>query len=108
MSACTATTQVITITGGPTGGTFTLTYAGQTTAAIPYNATAAAVLAALEALSNIAPGDVTVTGAAGGPYTITFTGTLAGTNVTQITATASFTGGTSPAITPATTTPGKP
>lgn len=100
--------QVITITGGPTGGTFTLTYGGQTTAAIPYNAAAGAVQAALEALSNIAPGDVTVTGAAGGPYTITFTGTLAGTNVAQITATASLTGGTSPAITPATTTPGKP
>lgn len=100
--------QVVTITGAPTGGTFTLTYAGQTTAAIPYNAAAAAVQTALEALSNIAPGDVTVTGAAGGPYTITFTGTLAGSDVTQITAAASFTGGTSPAITPATTTPGKP
>ena len=34
-----------------TGGTFTLTFDGQTTAPIAYNATAAAVQAALEALS---------------------------------------------------------
>ncbi|HEY1466379.1 MAG TPA: hypothetical protein VGF11_04935, partial [Acidimicrobiales bacterium] len=54
--------QTVTITGGPTGGTFTLTYAGQTTTAIPYNATAAVVQAALIALTNIGPNDVTVTG----------------------------------------------
>src|SRR3954465_8763162 len=46
--------QTITVTGTPTGGTFTLTYSTQTTAAIAYNATAAAVQTALEALSNIA------------------------------------------------------
>ncbi len=43
------------------GGTFTLSFAGQTTSAISYNATAAAVQSALEALSNIAAGDVVVT-----------------------------------------------
>ena len=43
------------------GGTFTLTYNGQTTAAIAYNATAAQVQSALEALNNVAPGDVVVT-----------------------------------------------
>ncbi len=47
-------------TGGATGGTFTLTFSGQTTTALAYNATAAQVQAALEALSNIAPGDVYV------------------------------------------------
>jgi hypothetical protein len=57
--------QTVTITGTPTGGTFTLTYSGQTTAAIAYNANAAAVQSALEALSNLAPGDVTVTGGPG-------------------------------------------
>jgi hypothetical protein len=31
--------QQVAITGGPTGGTFTLTYSGQTTGAIAYNAT---------------------------------------------------------------------
>lgn len=43
-----------------TAGTFTLTVEGQTTAGIAYNATAADVQAALEALSNVAVGDVTV------------------------------------------------
>ena len=99
--------QTVTVTGGPTGGTFTLTYSGQTTAGIAYNAAASAVQSALEALSNIAPGDVAVTGAAGGPYTVTFEGTLADTNVAQMTASgASLTGGTSPGVTVATTTSG--
>lgn len=46
-------TQNVTITGSPTGGTFTLTFNNQTTAAIAFNATAAAVAAALQALPNI-------------------------------------------------------
>lgn len=54
----------------PTGGTFTLTYQGLTTAAIAYNATPATVQAALEALSTVGAGNVAVSGAAGGPYTI--------------------------------------
>lgn len=79
--------EAITATGTVTGGTYTITYAGQTTAAIAYNATAAAIQAALEALSNLAPGDVFVTG---GPLPanrvhIRFAGTLAGTNVAEIT-----------------------
>ncbi len=45
----------------PTTGTFTLTYGGQTTAAIQYDATAAAVETALEALSTIGAGNVEVT-----------------------------------------------
>jgi hypothetical protein len=101
--------QTVTITGGPTGGTFTLTYSGQTTSAIAYNATASAVQAALEALSNLVPGEVTVTGGPGPatPYVVTFTGDLAGTDVTQMTsAGGSLTGGTTPAVTVTTTTPG--
>lgn len=95
--------QTVTITGGPTGGTFTLTFDGQTTGTIVYNAAASAVQTALEALSNIAPGDVTVTGSAGGPYSVTFAGAYAGTNVAQMTASgASLTGGTSPAVNVAT------
>lgn len=61
----------VTITGSPTGGTFTLTYGGDTTAAIAFDATAAAVESALEALDSIPTDGVSVTGAAGGPYTIT-------------------------------------
>ena len=100
--------QRATITGVPTGGTFTLTYSGQTTGPIAYNATAAAVQTALEALNNIAPLDVVVTGGPGPatPYTFTFGGTLAGRDVVAMTATGSFTGGTTPAIAITTITPG--
>ena len=99
--------QTVTITGAPTGGTFTLTYSGQTTGAIARNADAAAVQAALVALSNIAPGDVVVTGGPGPatPYVVTFGGALAG-DVVQMTATSSLTGGTTPAVAVTTTTPG--
>jgi len=99
--------QSVTITGGPTGGDFTLTYAGQTTGAIAFDATAAAVDTALEALSNIEVGDVAVTGDAGGPYTVTFGGALAFTNVAEMTASgAGLTGGTTPAVAIATVTAG--
>lgn len=101
--------QTVTITGTPTGGTFTLTFDGQTTAGIAYNAAAAAVQSALEALSNIAVGDVTVAGGPGPgtPYTVTFTGAYAGTDVAVMTASgASLTGGTSPAVAVTTTTAG--
>lgn len=92
-------TQRATITGGPTGGTFTLTWSGQTTGAIPYNASAGAVQAALTDLSNIRTGDVLVTGAAGGPYDVHFANSLAGQDVAAMTASgASLSGGTSPAV----------
>ncbi len=97
--------QTVTITGAPDGGTFTLTYAAQTTAAIAFDATAATVLAALIALSNLAPGDVTVTGAAGGPYTVTFDITMG--NVGLMTGDgALLTGGVAPAVVVAVVTQG--
>lgn len=77
--------QVVTLTNA-TGGTFTLTYAGQTTAPIAFDASAATVDAALEALSNIGVGDVLVTGSAGGPYTVTFGTLLAATDVEEMVA----------------------
>jgi hypothetical protein len=96
--------EVQTVTEGGSGLTsFTLTFSGQTTGSIAAAATAATVQTALEALSNIAPGDVVVTGSAGGPYTVTFGGTLADTNVAQMTATP--TGGTG-TVTVATQTAG--
>lgn len=101
--------QRVTITGTPTGGTFTLTYSGQTTAGIAYNAVAADVQSALIALSNLAPGDVVVTGGPGPGsfFTVTFGGTLATTDVAAMTASAaSLTGGTSPAVTITTPTAG--
>jgi hypothetical protein len=92
--------QTVTITGTPTGGTFTLTWQGETTAAIAYNATAAAVESALEALSVINAGDVSVSGGPGPgtPYVVAFSGQYHGENVAQMTATGSFTGGTTPAV----------
>lgn len=99
-----STDEVQTVTEGGSGLTsFTLTYSGQTTASIAAAATAAQVQTALENLSNIDVGDVTVTGSAGGPYTVTFGGKLANADIAQMTATP--TGGTG-TVTVATTTAG--
>ncbi len=100
--------QTVTLTGGPTGGTFTLTFEGQTTAGIAWNAAASAVQSALEALSNVAPGDVVCTGGPlpGSTVTVTFGGALGYSNRTQMTGNvAGLTGGT-PGITIATPTEG--
>jgi uncharacterized repeat protein (TIGR01451 family) len=78
--------QTVTISGG--AGTFSLTFNGQTTGALAFNATAAAVQTALAGLSSIGGvgGSVTVV-AGGGVYTVTFGGTLAFTDVASMTAT---------------------
>jgi hypothetical protein len=68
-------------------GNFTLTFNGQTTGSILYNANAAAVLAALEALSNIAPGDVVVTSPTTSTWVIEFRGVYLGLNVAALTGT---------------------
>lgn len=101
--------QSIAISGSPTGGTFTLTYDGQTTGAIAYNASAAAVQAALEAISNIDSGDVACSGGPlpGTAVTVTFQNKLGGKNVSLLTANSSgLTGGSTPTVTPSTTTAG--
>jgi len=54
--------QALTPTTPASSGTFTLTYEGETTAAIAYNASTGAIQAALEALSNVDAGDITVGG----------------------------------------------
>lgn len=55
--------QMITIEGDakPTGGTWTITFDGETTAGIPYNHTNTDVQSALEALSNVTVNDIDVT-----------------------------------------------
>jgi hypothetical protein len=100
--------QTVTITGTPTAGTFTLTFGGNTTAATAFNATASTVQTNLRALASIGGTNVTVTGGPGPgtPYVVTFGGTLAQTNVAQMTASSSFTGGTSPTTTVTTTVDG--
>lgn len=92
--------QTLTLYGTPTGGNFKLTVTAnastQQTANIAYNTNAAGVQSALEALSNIAPGDVVVTGGSlpGTAVVIEFTGTLAAVDVPLIVVDASgLTGG---------------
>lgn len=82
-----------TLTITASGGTYTITWAGQTTASIAFDANAATILAALVALPNVAAGDLTVTGT--GPFVIkgTNTGAFAATDVTASVGTGSLTGG---------------
>lgn len=99
--------QTVTLTGSPAGGNFTLTFGGNTTANIAYNASAATVQTRLEALASIGSGNVSVTGSAGGPWTVQFIGSLALANQAQMTKDASgLTGGTSPDVVVATVTNG--
>ena len=102
------TNEVQEINSDHTGGNFELTFDGQTTTATldAAAATAADVQTALEALSNLEPGDVTVTG---GPLTgtdiiVEFTGARRGADQPEMTVTDNGTGGTAVAVT--TTTAG--
>lgn len=93
------TAEVQTETVTASGGTRTLGVTDvngnlQVTAAIAYNANAATIQAALEALSNVAPGDIVVSGA--GPYVYTFGGQFVDRDIPLIiVGTGSLTGGTS-------------
>lgn len=90
-------TGTVTITGIPTGGTWTLLVDGLPTAAIAYNASAAAVLAAIVALvgSENASFYSTTGGALpGSPVVISST-----VDTTLAAGTNSLTGGTSPTVT---------
>ena len=92
-----------------TGGTFTLTFDGQTTGPIAYNATAAVVQAAIDGLGNVEPGDVAVNCGANActlptqtvnttTLTFVFGGQYDEENVTQVTADATgLTGAPDPA-----------
>lgn len=76
--------------GGAQGGTFTLTLDGKTTGLIQVGAngttTASNIQAALEALSNVGTGNVSVSwDQVRGQYDITFQGALAATNMKPIT-----------------------
>lgn len=68
--------QTLTFSAAPTSGSFTLTFDGQKTSAIQWNEGAAEVRSALEALSNLDEGDVTVIGNYAAGFTITFADTL--------------------------------
>jgi len=70
-----------------TSGNFTLDFDGEETANILFNANAAAIQAALVALSNIGPSDVVVTLVSGSIFDIEFTGVYEGLDVALIIAT---------------------
>ncbi len=90
---CDGTAYTVTVTGSPTGGTFTLSVAGDETGDLDYDADADDVRAALEALATVNIGQVTVSGA--GPFTVTLSPELG-----ALTADGSgLTGGTDPDVT---------
>lgn len=72
----TAEVQTLNVTGTATGGTYTLKYGGEETAPIAYDADAATIQAALEALSTVNNGDITVSGDLNSNPTFTFANTL--------------------------------
>lgn len=86
-----AQNEVQTLTVDATGGNYTLSLGGQTTSAIAHDDNAAAIQAALVALSNIGSGNVAVTGT--GPFTITFQGDLASLKIRPLVVADSTTGG---------------
>jgi hypothetical protein len=98
--------ETISITGAPTGGTFQLAFQTYQSPAIPYNATAVQVQAALNAIAGVvSAGGVTCTG---GPVNTTPVVATFGVNGSQplLTTVNALTGGATPAVTVAMTAPG--
>lgn len=85
--------QSVTVNGA-SSGTFTLTFGGATTGDIAFDALAAEVEEALEALSSIGEGNVNVTGDSGGPFTVEFIRDLGNQDVALMTADDTDTDGT--------------
>ncbi len=98
--------QSITVSGTVSGGTYTVTFNGETTAAIAWNAAIADIELNMESLDNIPQGECTVGGGAlpATPVTLTFSGTLAGAQPEITVNSSSLTGGGSYVV--ATDTPG--
>ena len=71
--------------GGATAGDFTLTFEGDTTGPIQFDSGPGAVQSALEALTSVGSGNVSVNGAAGGPWMVEFVGDLGFTDVAELT-----------------------
>ncbi len=76
--------QLVTISPAGAGGTFPLTFAGQTAAGISATALPSAVQAALEALTSIGAGNVQVTGEPGA-WRVRFVGDLADVDQPELT-----------------------
>jgi hypothetical protein len=108
--------QTITFTGGPTAGEAIITLpasgdaAAEVAVAVAFNASAQIVQDVLNALPRLGQNGVTVArtgaGSNGDPYVYTVTVSRNLGNVPQFTSTHTFTGGTTPTTTHATTTAG--
>jgi hypothetical protein len=101
--------QTVTVSGTPTGGTFTLAFDGQISSAIQYNATLAQFQTALDGLLGVGNGLAAGGPFPGSPVTVTFRNQLGSADMPLMTvANNSLTGGTSPNAAVAQTTPGVP
>lgn len=94
--------QTITITGSPTGGTFTLTWGGHTTTAIQWNSSAAAMQTIIQATTGFGAGTALCTGGPlpATPINVEFAAALGFAAQATFTHTDSLTGGSSPAVVP--------
>jgi len=106
-----AQVQTLTPTGTISGGTFSLTLYGETTAALAYNASAVNIAAALNALTCVGATGVSVAGAgniSGTAMLVTFgtstNGVLWGADIPLLVVNSGLTG-SSPLITPTISTP---
>ncbi|MDT7784547.1 MAG: cytochrome c, partial [Pseudonocardiales bacterium] len=93
--------QTVRVSASTTGGTFTLTFNGQTTPPLAFNATAAQISAALGALSTIGSANIQATG---GPVNTanvlaTWKGTFEEQDVSSLTADATGLTGSTPTVT---------
>lgn len=107
--AGTAEVQLLTPGGTISGGTWTITFNGQTTSALAFNANATTITNALSALSNVGAvgGVITATGGpiSSGVVTLTFGGSLSGDQPQVTVGTGSLTGA-APTLTPSTSVAG--
>ena len=107
----TAEVQTVTLPGGPTGGTFTLSFRGETTKAMSNAVTRSEMEYELEALNNIGVGNVVCSGGAlpGAGIVVTFAGDLGKSNLPLLVgANVDLSGGSSTVVTVVETTRGAP
>jgi len=90
--------RTVTVAGGPTAGSFILSFNGADTAPIPFNATAPDVESQLTALATIGAGNVTVTGPDDRAFSVIFTGALAHPAGLLTVSSSSLTGGSNPDV----------
>lgn len=98
--------STFTVTGTPTGGSWTVKCAsGDTPVTVPFNPTKAQFQDALESLQSVGVGNTVVTGTAlSSGFAVSFVGPLQGKTITITIVDAGLTGGTTPHVTSSVTT----